>query len=132
MLTSSLGWLIIKIRTNNSRIGNKEVIHMEKKVYVELPPFTGRNVPITEIAAAMHKDAQYAHWFAAGNPEIGYAIKLENSNEYNYYCPDRKVWRKLILPAGNRAKELSSWQMRTLGGQYKRQLPCDYHSARIL
>lgn len=22
--------------------------------------------------------------------------------------------------------------MRTLGGQYKRQLPCDYHSARIL
>ena len=29
---------------------------MEKKVYVELPPFTGRNVPITEIAAAMHKD----------------------------------------------------------------------------
>ena len=33
---------------------------MEKKVYVELPPFTGRNVPITEIAAAMHKDAQYA------------------------------------------------------------------------
>ena len=32
---------------------------MEKKVYVELPPFTGRNVPITEIAAAMHKDAQY-------------------------------------------------------------------------
>lgn len=30
---------------------------MEKKVYVELPPFTGRNVPITEIAAAMHKDS---------------------------------------------------------------------------
>ena len=30
---------------------------MEKKVYVELPPFTGRNVPIAEIAAAMHKDA---------------------------------------------------------------------------
>ena len=35
------------------------VIPMEKKVYVDLPPFTGRNVPITEIAAAMHKDAQY-------------------------------------------------------------------------
>ena len=58
MLTSRLEWLIIKIRTNNSHIGNKEVIHMEKKVYVELPHFTGRNVPITEIAAAMHKDAQ--------------------------------------------------------------------------
>ena len=29
---------------------------MEKKVYVELPPFTGRNVPITEIAAAIPND----------------------------------------------------------------------------
>ena len=25
----------------------------------------------------------------------GYAIKLENSNEYNYYCPDRKVWEEI-------------------------------------
>ena len=32
---------------------------MENKLFVELPAFTGRNVPITEIAAAMHKDAQY-------------------------------------------------------------------------
>ena len=60
---------------------------MEKKVYVELPPFTGRNVPITEIAVAMHKDAQYVR--------IGVAIKLDNSNEYNYYCPDRKVWEEI-------------------------------------
>ena len=69
---------------------------MEKKVYVELPPFTGRNVPITEIAAAMHKDAQYVRiGLQQGILKFGYAIKLENSNEYNYYCPDRKVWRKL-------------------------------------
>ena len=96
VLTSSLGWLIIKIRTNNSRIGNKEVIHMEKKVYVELPPFTGRNVPITEIAAAMHKDAQYVRiGLQQGILKFGYAIKLENSNEYNYYCPDRKVWEEI-------------------------------------
>lgn len=32
---------------------------MEQKLFVELPAFTGRSVPITEIAAAMHKDAQY-------------------------------------------------------------------------
>ena len=32
----------------------------QEKVYLELPPFTGRNVPIIEIAKAMHKDAQYA------------------------------------------------------------------------
>ena len=24
-----------------------------------------------------------------------YAIKLENSNEYNYYCPDRKGWEEI-------------------------------------
>ena len=33
---------------------------MEKKVYVELPPFTGRNVPITEIAVAMQQYNLYA------------------------------------------------------------------------
>ena len=27
--------------------------------------------------------------------KFGYAIKLENSNEYNYYCPDRKVWEEI-------------------------------------
>ena len=29
---------------------------MEKKVYIDLPPFTGRNVPIKEIAQAIGKD----------------------------------------------------------------------------
>ena len=32
---------------------------MDKRLYVELPPFTGRNVPITEIAKAIGKDAHY-------------------------------------------------------------------------
>lgn len=27
--------------------------------------------------------------------KFGYAIKLDNSNEYNYYCPDRKVWEEI-------------------------------------
>ena len=30
----------------------------DKKLYVELPRFTGRNVPISEVAEAMHKDIQ--------------------------------------------------------------------------
>ena len=69
---------------------------MEKKVYIELPPFTGRNVPITEIAAAMHKDAQYVRiGLQKGILKFGYAIKMENSKEFNYYCPDRKVWEEI-------------------------------------
>ena len=66
------------------------------KLYVELPPFTGRNVPIAEIARAMHKDAQYVRvGLQRGIFHFVYAIKLEDSNEYNYYCPDRKVWEEI-------------------------------------
>ena len=26
--------------------------------------------------------------------KFGYALKRENSSEFNYYCPDKKVWEK--------------------------------------
>ena len=68
---------------------------MENKLFVELPAFTGRNVPITEIAAAMHKDAQYVRiGLQKGILKFGYAMKLDHSSEYNYYCPDKKVWEE--------------------------------------
>ena len=67
-----------------------------EKFYVELPPFTGRNVPVTEIAQAMRKDPQYVRvGLQQGLFTFGYAIKLDDSNEYNYYCPDRKVWEEI-------------------------------------
>ena len=69
---------------------------MEKKVYVELPPFTGRNVPITEIAAAMHKDAQYVRiGLQQGILKFGYAIKLENSTSTTTTAPTERCGRKL-------------------------------------
>lgn len=68
----------------------------QEKVYIDLPPFTGRNVPITEIAKAMRKDAQYVRLgLQQGIFQFGYAIKQENSCEFNYYCPDRKVWEEI-------------------------------------
>ena len=68
----------------------------DKKLYVELPRFTGRNVPITEVAEAMHKDAQFVRsGIQQGIFKFGYAMKKENSSEYNYYCPDRKVWEEI-------------------------------------
>lgn len=68
----------------------------QEKVYIDLPPFTGRNVPITEIARAMRKDAQYVRLgLQQGIFQFGYAIKQENSSEFNYYCPDRKVWEEI-------------------------------------
>ena len=65
------------------------------KTYVETPSFTGRNVPIAEIAKAIGKDAQYVRvGLQQGVLKFGYTFKMENSSEYNYYCPDKKVWEE--------------------------------------
>ena len=67
----------------------------EVQYKVELPAFTGRNVPIKEIAQAMRKDAQYVRvGIQQGVLKFGVAIKVGDSNEYNYYCPDKKVWEE--------------------------------------
>ena len=58
---------------------------VERQTYTAMPAFTGRNVPVTEIAKAMHKDAQY----------VRVGLQQGASNEYNYYCPDRKVWEEI-------------------------------------
>lgn len=66
------------------------------KLYIELPAFTGRNVPIAEIAKAMHKDPQYVRLgLQQGILKFGYAMKLDSSGDYSYYCPDRKVWEEI-------------------------------------
>ena len=68
---------------------------VETKYQIELPSFTGRNVPIAEIAKAIGKDAQYIRvGLQQGILKFGCAIKMENSSEYNYYCPDKKVWEE--------------------------------------
>lgn len=68
---------------------------MERKVYIEAPRFTGRNVPIAEIAKAIGKDAQYIRvGLQQGVLNFGYAMKMGGSREYSYYCPDRKVWEE--------------------------------------
>ena len=73
-----------------------EVHRMPEVQYkFDLPAFTGRNVPIKEIAKAMGKDAQYVRvGIQQGVLKFGVAIKMEDSNEYNYYCPDKKVWEE--------------------------------------
>ena len=51
--------------------------------------FTGRNVPIAEIAKATGKSSQFIRIF-----KFGYAFKREGSSEYNYLCPDKKAWEE--------------------------------------
>lgn len=63
---------------------------------VDLPAFTGRNVPIKEIASAIGKDAQYVRLgLQQGILKFGSAIKVGNSNEYSYgkrFAGDIKDW----------------------------------------
>jgi len=62
---------------------------------INLPKFTGRNVSIAEIAKATQKEASYIRYgLQKGLLTFGYAIKLEGSSEYNYFCPDKKVWEE--------------------------------------
>lgn len=62
---------------------------------IEVPKFTGRNVPIAEIARAIGKDAQFVRiGLQQGILKFGIAIKVGSSSEYSYFCPDKKVWEE--------------------------------------
>ena len=69
---------------------------MPEVIYkVDLPAFTGRNVPIKEIASAIGKDAQYVRLGLQEEiVKLCSAINVGNSNEYSYYCPDKRVWEE--------------------------------------
>lgn len=67
----------------------------EVQYKVDLPTFTGRNVPIKEMAKAIGKDDRYVRvGIQQGVLKFGVAIKIGDSSEYNYYCPDKKVWEE--------------------------------------
>lgn len=60
------------------------------------PKFTGRNVPLVEIAQATGKSAQFLRvGLQRGILKFGFAYKNAGSSEYSYYCPDKKVWEEL-------------------------------------
>lgn len=64
---------------------------------IDLPAFTGRNVPIKEIAKAIGKDAQYVRvGIQKGVLKFGVAIKMEGSNEYNYFAPIKRFGKEQV------------------------------------
>ncbi len=67
----------------------------DRKLYLELPNFTGRNVKIAEIARATGKDPNYIRiGLQRGFLKFGTAFKMDGSTEYSYLCPDKKVWEE--------------------------------------
>lgn len=51
------------------------------------PAFTGRDVPINEIAQGIGKSADFIkRGLRTGALDFGYAVKSDNSDRYGYYC----------------------------------------------
>lgn len=72
-----------------------EIEGTNKRVFIKLPAFSGRNVPISELAKATGKNTQYLHLgLQQGYLKFSVALKKENSSEYNYYCSDKQVWEE--------------------------------------
>lgn len=67
----------------------------EKKVYVEIPEFTGENVPISVAAKVMKKDQQFIRQgIVLGLLKFGVAFKKEGSSQYDYYISPMKFWQE--------------------------------------
>ena len=59
------------------------------------PAFTGRNVPISELAKATGKSAQFIRvGLQTGVLTFGFAIHQSNSKVFSYYCPDKLVYEQ--------------------------------------
>lgn len=66
------------------------------KKNASVPAFTGRDVPLNEIAQATGKSENFLRrGLREGVFDFGYALKSENSDRYSYFCPDRLVYLKL-------------------------------------
>ena len=56
--------------------------------------FTGRNVPVAEVAKATGKSAQYIRaGLQQGILKFGFALKVNNSSRFDYYIPDYLLYQ---------------------------------------
>lgn len=67
-----------------------------KKNARALPRFTGRNVPLKEIALASGiAVAAIRRGLRDGTLDFGYVLRSESGEQFRYYCPDKLVWERL-------------------------------------
>ncbi|MCM1060618.1 MAG: hypothetical protein NC452_10005 [Eubacterium sp.] len=61
---------------------------------MNIPNFTGRNVPIEEISAVSGLTVeQIQDGIMCEEFRFGYAIGI-GKGKYDFYCPDKKVWEE--------------------------------------
>lgn len=67
----------------------------KERVYLEVPEFTGENVPISVAARVMRKDPQFVRQgIILGFLEFGTAFKKDGSSQYDYYISPMKFWQE--------------------------------------
>ena len=67
----------------------------EKKLYVDVPDFSGANIPVAVAARVMRKDKQFVRQgILQGILKFGVAFKKDGSNEYDYYISPMKFWQE--------------------------------------
>lgn len=67
----------------------------EKRVYLEMPKFTGENVPVAVAAKIMKKDQQYIRQgIIKGLLNFGVAFKKDGSEQYDYYISPKRFWEE--------------------------------------
>jgi hypothetical protein len=65
------------------------------KVYLEIPEFTGENVPVVVAARVMKKDQQFIRQgLILGLLKFGVAFKKDGSSQYDYYISPIKFWQE--------------------------------------
>ena len=67
----------------------------EKRIYYEVPEFSGANVPVAIAAKVMKKDQQFVRQgILQGLLPFGVAFKKEGSSQYDYYISPMKFWQE--------------------------------------
>lgn len=67
----------------------------ENKIYLEIPRFTGENVPVAVAARVMRKDKQFVRQgIIQGLLDFGIAFKKEGCDQYDYYISPLKFWKE--------------------------------------
>lgn len=67
----------------------------DRKIYFEVPEFSGENIPVAVAARVMKKDKQFIRQgIIQGLLKFGVAFKKEGSSEYDYYISPMKFWQE--------------------------------------
>lgn len=66
----------------------------EKKIYIDIPRFSGENVPVEVASRVMRKDKQFIRQgILQGILDFGVAFRKEGSSQYDYYISPLKFWK---------------------------------------